>query len=177
MISMNEDFSLGFVPRFNELCEMSPQSLPLIKNGSLENLLTSSQTAVEYELKSNFASSSEGIRSFCIEGGELEEKDVFKELGTGLYISNLHYLNWSDLVGGRITGMTRFGCLWVEDGKPVGPIKDMRFDETLHQIFGKGLESLTSEKQDFLSTGTYEERNIGGVRVPGAIVNDFSLTL
>ena len=30
--------------------------------------------------------------------GLLREQDVLKELGTGLYLSNLHYLNWSDPV-------------------------------------------------------------------------------
>ena len=30
---------------------------------------------------------------------------------------NLHYLNWSDNIGGRITGMTRYACFWVENGE------------------------------------------------------------
>jgi len=176
-VSMCEDFSMGFVPRFNEMGEVSSEKLSLIKEGKLENLLTSSQTAKEYNLESNFATEGEGMRSFHILPGDLCEKDILKELGTGLYISNLHYLNWSDLVGGRITGMTRFGCLWVENGQVVGPIKDMRFDETLYQIFGEGLIDLTKSTQDFLTTSTYDERSIGGVRVPGVLVKDFSLTL
>jgi predicted Zn-dependent protease len=42
-----------------------------------------------------------------------------KTLGTGVYISDLHYLNYSDRQACRMTGMTRFACLWVEDGELV----------------------------------------------------------
>ena len=52
-----------------------------------------------------------------------------KKIDTGLYLGNLHYLNWSDNIGGRITGMTRYACFWVEDGEIVAPIENMRFEK------------------------------------------------
>ena len=38
------------------------------------------------------------------------------QLDTGIYVNNLWYLNYSDRPAGRITGMTRFATLWVEEG-------------------------------------------------------------
>ena len=39
-----------------------------------------------------------------------------QSLGTGLWVSNLWYLNYSDRRACRMTGMPRFACLWVENG-------------------------------------------------------------
>ena len=57
-------------------------------------------------------------------------------LGTGLYIGNLWYLNYSDHPNGRVTGMTRFSTLWVEGGRAVAPAEVMRFDDTLFHLLG-----------------------------------------
>ena len=31
--------------------------------------------------------------------------------------------------------MTRYACFWVEGGEVVGPIKDMRWDESLYDAW------------------------------------------
>lgn len=110
-------------------------------------------------------------------GGDLEENDILSTLGTGLYLANLHYLNWSDLPEARLTGMTRFACLWVEDGEIVGPIEDMRFDETLYSCLGENLLGLTKQTMFHPNLSTYSERSLGGLTCPGALVDQFSLTL
>ena len=100
-----------------------------------------------------------------------------KELGTGLYLSNLHYINWSDPQTARITGMTRFACFWVEKGEIQGPIQDLRFDETLFNIFGKNLINLTKTQQVYANTSTYLKRDLGAMKVPGALIQDMNFTL
>ena len=92
-------------------------------------------------------------------------------------LSNLHYLNWSDQLGGRVTGMTRYACFWVENGKIVSPIEDMRFDDTIYNFFGDNLESVTDTARLNPSVGTYCGRNLGGVQCPGIILSSFELTL
>lgn len=176
LVSLIEDFSLGHTTRFNEFGDVAPQQIPLIQNGKLQSLLVNQRTAKEYEMESNGANSSESLRSVSLAPGRLKEEDILSELGTGLFISNLHYLNWSDVQKGRITGMTRYGCFWVEDGRIVAPIEDMRFDESVFHFWGEGLESLTNKAILIPSTHSYEERSLGGVTVPGMLVNDFSLT-
>jgi len=172
-----EDFSSNLTPRFNELGELSPLKIDIIKKGKLENFLISSRTANEYKLESNFASEWEGLRSPSILGGELLEEDILKKLDTGLYISDLHYLNWSDRQTARITGMTRYACFYVENGQLKSPINDLRFDESYSHIFGEGLVELTKDCQLIPNTGSYFERNLGAVVVPGVIVDNFNFTL
>jgi predicted Zn-dependent protease len=159
------------------LGELSPQTLPIIQNGELKNLLINSRTAKEYGVMANGAGSYEGMRSASLHSGDLDSQEVLKTLDQGIYISNLHYLNWSDIQSGRFTGMTRYACFWVEKGEIQCPIKDLRFDETLYQIFGPGLLHLTKETEITPNTGSYGMRSLGGKRVPGMIVDNFNFTL
>ena len=177
LFNLKENFQLGNVPRFNDLGEMAPPELPLIVEGKLVNTLISSRTALEYDLKSNGASTQEGLRSPEISPGNLKQEEIISALDTGLYLSNLHYLNWSDRTQGRITGMTRFGCFWVEQGEIVATIKDLRFDEQLYHFFGENLLALTNFQMMIPEINTYGSRGLGGCLVPGALVDDFTFTL
>jgi predicted Zn-dependent protease len=175
--NLDEDFSLGLNAPFNSLGELAPQKLALIEKGKLSNLLVSSRSAKEYNVSSNGAENGEASRSLSLHPGILSEKDVLKTLGTGLYINNLHYLNWSDVPGGRFTGMTRFASFWVENGEIVAPIKDLRFDETIYRVFGENLVELTKETEIGPNLYSYEKRGMGGSKTPGMLVNDFTFTL
>ncbi|HUX79540.1 MAG TPA: metallopeptidase TldD-related protein, partial [Alphaproteobacteria bacterium] len=177
LFTLEENFNQGLVPRFNEFGEISPLHVSLIKEGKLMSTLINQRTAQEYNLQSNAANAHETLRSPRVHPGRLKEEKILSELGTGLYISNLHYLNWSDLQHGRITGMTRYGCFWVENGQIVSPIQDMRFDETLYHFWGNGLEALGEKTQLIPAVFSYGERSLGGISVPGMLVNDFSFTL
>ena len=175
--SLNEDFSTGLTPMFNDEGELAVNTLPLINDGALKNTLINSRTAKEYDIESNFAGSWEGLRSPVMATGNLIESNIPKEIDKGVFLNNLHYLNWSDNVGGRITGMTRYACFWVENGEIVAPIENMRFDDTIYNIFGKNLESVTNHSQFIPDTGTYSSRSFGGTDCPGILLNSFSLTL
>ena len=176
--SVTEDFSTGFVPAFNAEGEVAPAQIQLIQNGKHAHSLVNSRSAKEYGLTSNAANSEEFPRAMRVAGGQLQEDEILKELGTGLYLSNLHYLNWSDVMAGRITGMTRFACAWVQDGEPQGPLqKDLRFDVSLYDIFNSGLKGLTQEVAFIPDVLTYSGRECGGISTPGALVDNFIFTL
>jgi predicted Zn-dependent protease len=177
LFSLSENFSLGLTPSFNSLGEVAPEQLEVIAKGALGSLLISSRTAQEYGVMSNGADSGEGFRSPEMGTGELEEADILSALNTGIYVSNLHYLNWSDLLNARITGMTRYACFWVENGEIIAPIKDLRFDESLYRVFGTELEAVTKTADITMKTDTYLQRSLGGSKVPGVLVRDFRFTL
>ncbi len=177
LLQINENFGLGLAPRFNDLGEVSPTTMPLIENGELRNLLVSSRTAKEYGLLANGAAEGEAPRALDVGTGSLAEHDVLNALGTGLYLSNLHYLNWSDPVSARVTGMTRYACFWVEGGEIVGPIKDLRWDESLYNALGSKLMALTTHAEIDPAVDTYFQRALGGSRTPGALVDQFTFTL
>ncbi|BBL76781.1 TldD/PmbA family protein [Methylomagnum ishizawai] len=181
LFNLAENFDLGLSPRFNSLGEVAPARLPVIERGQLKNLLVSARSAQEYGAVSNAAEpegwTGEFLRSPEVAAGDLPEAEALKALDTGLYIGNLHYLNWSDTQNARVTGMTRYACFWVEGGEIVAPIRDLRFDESLYRVFGPELLALTREAETQVNTDTYGRRALGGSRVPGALVGDFRFTL
>ena len=175
--SVSEDFSTGMVPKFNSDGEIAPAVVPIISDGELVNTLVSSRTAAEYNTSTNFAESGEYLRSPKMEPGNLRKDDVVNRIDTGLYLSNIHYLNWSDNPGGRITGLTRYACFWVKDGEIQGPINTMRFDDTFYKYFGDNLEQVGEETEFIPNTSTYGNREIGGTICPGVLASSFALTL
>ncbi len=109
--------------------------------------------------------------------GNLPQDRVLAELGEGLLINNVHYLNYSDRPACRMTGMTRFATFWVENGKITAPVNVMRFDETIYRIFGDHLADLTAEREFIIDSQTYGGRSMESGRVPGALVDEFTFTL
>ena len=172
-----ENFEHGLVPRFNDWGEIAPVKLPIIQNGKLVNTLINSRTAKEYNKIANGANGRESLRSPEILPGTLAASEILQALDTGLYVSNLHYLNWSDRPNGRVTGMTRYACFWVENGEVVVPIENLRFDESLYRCLGENLIALTNFQEFIPEVGTYDHRALGGSWVPGALVEAFTYTL
>jgi predicted Zn-dependent protease len=175
--TLSEDFTSGIVPRFNSNGELAPEKLDLILAGSLKNTLVSSRTAKEYGVQSNFAGEGESLRSPVLSPGDLNEDEVVQKIDNGIYLSNLHYLNWSDRPGGRITGMTRYACFWVENGEVIAPIENMRFDDSIYNFFGENLEAVTDKAHLHPAVETYDGREMGGVSCPGILLKSFELTL
>ncbi|WP_082429422.1 TldD/PmbA family protein [Pseudanabaena sp. 'Roaring Creek'] len=177
LLSLSENFTYGNVPRFNSIGEVAPEFLPVIADGNLVNTLISSRSAKEYNKEGNGASVGESMRSPEVAAGSLAAANILQQLDTGLYLSNLHYLNWSDRTGGRITGMTRYACFWVDQGEFIAPIENLRFDDSIYNFLGKNLEELTDFREFIPNVSTYEKRSLGGILVPGMLVKDFTFTL
>jgi len=177
LFDLNENFKGGTVPRFNDLGEIAPEQMSIIQAGELVNPLVSARTAKEYNKTANGADSGEYLRAPEVSSGNLGADEILAELGTGLYLSNLHYLNFSDRTGGRITGMTRYACFWVEDGEMIAPIENLRFDDSIYDFLGENLEALTNFQEFILEIGTYGGRSLGGTLVPGMLINNFTFTL
>jgi predicted Zn-dependent protease len=177
-LTLQENFHQVLVPRFNELGELTTPNLILIENGVLVNKLVNSRTAKEFNQLANGANGAETLRAPEVVSGNLAFGDILSRLDTGLYVSNLHYLNWSDHPKGRVTGMTRYACFWVENAKISAPIANLRFDESFYRFWGKeNLVDLTDFQELIPDVDTYGSRQLGGSLVPGMLVEDFSYTL
>ena len=139
--------------------------------------MVSSRSAKEYGVESNFAEGGEYLRSPKMNPGNLNQNNVVKSIDKGLYLSNIHYLNWSDNAGGRITGLTRYACFWVEGGEIVAPIETMRFDDSFYNFFGENLVEVEDKTSVNPEVETYGGRSLGATTCPGILVDSFKLTL
>ena len=176
-VSFTENTAEGVAPGFQADGFVKPQEVRLIVEGRLGDALVSPRSAKEYGLDTNAAGGGEAPQSLDCAAGTLAEADALAALDTGLYISNLWYLNYSDRAAGRITGMTRFATFWVEGGRIVAPVSPMRFDDTLYRMLGANLSDVTIERELLLDPSTYGERSTASSRLPGILISGLRFTL
>jgi predicted Zn-dependent protease len=176
-ITLSENTAEGIAPAFQAEGFVKPPRVSLIDGGKLGEALVSPRSAKEYGLATNGANGGEAPESLDLAAGGLAEHDVLAALDTGLYISNLWYLNFSDRPAGRITGMTRFATFWVEHGRIVAPVTPLRFDESVYRLLGDALVDLTREREFLPDPSTYGERQTSSARLPGALVSALRFTL
>lgn len=176
-VSLAENFADGIAPTFGPLGFERPDRVPLYEGGKHVGSLVDPRSAKEYGVPTTGAGYGEWPEALELGAGTLDRDSVLSELGTGLMVNNLWYLNYSDRVGCRVTGMTRFATLWVEDGEVVAPVDVMRFDETAYRIFGECLVGLTKQRDFLPDAGSYEKRSTLSARTPGALVDGFTFTL
>ena len=174
-VTLGEQLDLGLAPDFTADGFDLPRSHVLVDRGRFASALVSPRSAREYDAKPN--SATEVPQALAMAPGHLDDADPAALLGDGLEIANLWYCNYADRNDCRMTGMTRFACFVVEGGERVAPLAAMRFDDTLYGLLGERLAGLTRERRWLADGGTYGERSLAGMRLPGALVEDFRLVL
>jgi predicted Zn-dependent protease len=176
-VNITENSAGGIAAGFQQDGFAKPDRTTLIAGGRLHSPLVSPRSAKEFGMAANGANAAEAPESIDMAAGELSVSEVLRELGAGIYVNNLWYLNYSDRPAGRITGMTRFATFWVEGGEIVAPLNVMRFDESLYRMLGANLVGLTRERQIVIDAQSYGGRSVVSQRLPGALIDDFPLTL
>jgi predicted Zn-dependent protease len=174
-VTMLENTAEGIAPGFQGDGFVKPPGVTLIEQGQLRDALVSARSAKEYGLAPN--AGGEGPEALDVAPGTLPSAQAFEALDSGLYISNLWYLNFSDRPAGRITGMTRFATFWVEGGRIVAPATPMRFDDSIYRMLGPSLVDFTRERDLLLDPSTYGERSTSSSRLPGALLQALRFTL
>jgi predicted Zn-dependent protease len=177
LVDLAEDTAGGLAPAFDEAGFARPPHVDLVRAGRHAGSMVSPRTGAEYGIATNGADEDEGMAALALAPGALPEADVLAALDTGLFIGNLHYLNFSDRANGRVTGMTRFATFWVEHGRIVAPVNVMRWDDTLYRMLGTELEALTDRADWILNNLTYGQRSVQTSRVPGALLRRMAFTL
>jgi predicted Zn-dependent protease len=176
-INFRENTRGGVAANFQSSGFVKPDQVTLLEAGALKDYLVSPRSAKEYDVPTNGVGDGEFPASIELDAGDLPLAKVLGELDTGLYINNLWYLNYSDRPACRITGMTRFACFWVEQGRIAAPLNVMRFDETAFRVLGENLLGLTAEREMLLSSESYGGRSTDSSHLPGALIDDFAFTL
>ena len=176
-VTLRENTAAGVAANFQAAGFLKPDQVTLIRAGALGECLVSPRSAQEYGVPGNGASDWEMPASLELAAGTLPEREVLRRLDTGVYITNLWYLNYSDRSACRMTGMTRFATLWVEHGEMQAPLNVMRFDDSLYRLLGDNLLGLTAERDVLLDPSTYHARSTDSFRGPGALIEGFRFTL
>lgn len=177
IVTISENTAGGLGPNFQAEGFLKPGAVSLIENGHLKGCLVSPRTELEYKVQNNGSDDGESPKALSMQPGTLEKDAILSRLNNGICINNLWYLNFSDKLAGRMTGMTRFATFWVENGEIVAPTNVMRFDDSIYHILGSNLEALTNTQDYQIDPQTYGSRSTDTWKLPGALLKSINFTL
>lgn len=177
LVNLRDDLTDIAAPRFQADGYVRPARLDLIVDGQPGELYCSPRSSREFSAPANGASSDESPQTLSLAAGSLDPETALSRLGTGIDIGNLWYLNFSDRVAARVTGMTRFASLWVENGRWQAPIEPMRFDDSIIDLFGDRLVDLSTRPEWLPVLDSYDWRSSAGRRMPAALLSAMRFTL
>jgi predicted Zn-dependent protease len=100
--------------------------------------------------------------------GDATYDDMLAQVERGLWVTRLNYVRPIHPKQTIITGMTRDGTFLIEGGKVVGPVKNLRFTQSILEAFSN-LQALGHETK--LTSGWF-----GAVRAPAVLVDGFTFT-
>jgi PmbA protein len=101
--------------------------------------------------------------------GRTPQADLVAGLERGLLVTRFHYTNLVSLMDTTITGMTRDGTFWVEDGKVVGAVRNLRFTQSI-------LEALSAVRAVGRETELAADDGYGAARAPGLAIDRFAFS-
>ena len=95
-VTIVEDTAGGTAPDFQEQGLGVPTACRWSRPGATPRAWCRRASAVEFEAPTNGATAQESPVSLDVAAGDLPAEDALKRLGSGIHVSNLHHLNYSD---------------------------------------------------------------------------------
>ncbi|HXY46791.1 MAG TPA: TldD/PmbA family protein [Thermoplasmata archaeon] len=102
--------------------------------------------------------------------GDASEEELIRSTRRGLLVTRFHYVRIVDPGKGIITGMTRDGTYKIDRGEVVGPVRNLRFTESVLTML-RGITQLGRERRTYPA-----ERATAAATTPAAAVRSFRFT-
>jgi len=100
---------------------------------------------------------------------------MIRSVRKGIYVTRFHYTNVVEPMKAVITGMTRDGTFWVEDGEIKNPIQNLRFTESILKALSR-VKALSGERKICTSGSVYGRRFITGTVAPAVRIEGFNFS-
>lgn len=104
------------------------ENLNWIKNGVIENMQVGRDYAKVKGIKPTFNC------NFVMDGGTTTEEEMMKMVDRGIIINRFWYIRPIDQKKGEMTGLTRDGVLYFENGKVQKAVTNFRWNEIMYDI-------------------------------------------
>jgi predicted Zn-dependent protease len=137
---------------------LSNNYLEIIKNGVPQSLSYSRYWAAQKGQESKGA-----YYPIAMTGSDQSLADLIAQTDRGIFVSRAWYVNYVNPKTSEVTGMTRDGTFWIENGKIVYPIKNFRFNQVLPDML-RDVDAIS------------EVKRYGSSVVPGVRVKAFNFT-
>ncbi|WP_295128254.1 TldD/PmbA family protein [uncultured Chitinophaga sp.] len=103
---------------------------PLEKTTWIDKGVVKNLTYSQYWAQKKGVQPVPGGSNIIMEGGDASLDDLIKSTERGILVSRLWYIRLVDAQTLLLTGLTRDGTFYIENGKIKHPIKNMRFNES-----------------------------------------------
>jgi len=157
------------------------QKVTFFEKGVVKNIAYDSLTAGREGKESTghglIAPNTEGPipTNLFMEGGESRLEDMIRTVRRGIYVTRFHYTNVAEPMKAVITGMTRDGTFWIEDGEIKNSIKDLRFTESILKALSR-LKAISRERKTCPPGSIYGRRFVTGTVVPTIQIEGFNFS-
>jgi predicted Zn-dependent protease len=105
----------------------------------------------------------------AMQPGQTSQAELVAGLERGLLITRFHYTNLVNLMDTTVTGMTRDGTFWIEDGQVVAAVRNLRFTQSI-------LEALSAIRAVGSETEMAIEDGYGAARAPALAIDRFAFS-
>ena len=146
----------------------------LIEKGVAKGVVYDTRTAGEAHRTSTGHGTGAGSTSgplpmnLFLEAGEDTLEQMIATCEAGLLVNRFHYVNIAERMSTQITGMTRDGVFWIEDGRVRHPVRNLRFTQSVLEALN-GIDAVGTSRR--LVGGL-----IGAVCVPPLRLSRFRFT-
>jgi predicted Zn-dependent protease len=114
--------------------------------------------------------------NLVLQGGHAPDEDaLIASIERGLYVTRLWYVNVVHERSALLTGMTRDGTFWIEDGRIAAPARDVRFTDSPLRLL-EATQALTAAQRLVCEAEFYGPRFATGVVCPALRAEGFVVT-
>jgi len=116
-----------------------------------------------------------GLGAVTVDEGDKTLEELISGIDRGLYISNVHYMNFINQQETSVTGLTRDGTFLIENGKITKVVNNLRFTEKIAEIFrnASGIENVQNPVPHSENYGEFE---IYSSLIPHIMSDKFKIT-
>ena len=171
----NDDAAIAFPFDFEGVAK---KKVSLIQKGIAKGVVYDSISANKDQVKSSghalTADTAEGALALnlFVKGGNSSRKKMIESCDRGLLITRFHYINGLlDTRNALMTGMTRDGTFWIENGKVQHGVKNLRFTESMLKAFSN--VKLISRDRKIVNSWWDD---LGCIVCPAMLVKNFKFT-
>jgi len=119
------------------------KKVALIEKGVAANLVYDRITARKHGVEpTGHVHSGRGLYGaypsyMVMEGGSSTLEEMIRSVDRGILVTRFHYENMVDPMKVIVTGMTRDGTFWIEDGRIRSGIRNLRFNESVLEVLNR----------------------------------------
>ena len=147
------------------------KKLPIIEKGVFKNFMVDNYYGKILGLDVNGTEGSNIVMT--VGNDELDE--MIKSVKNGLYISNIHYMNFINFTETSVTGLTRDGTFLIKDGKLSKVVNNLRFTLKISELL-ENVTMIENKSYTVPESSNYGYFEVSAVKMPHIKTEKFHIS-